>query len=239
MGGDEHTRTAVTRRSVLAATAGVVGSVGALASVPTAAAQPVEWAQAGANRAAQHAAQLWGSEGERIALLAGDSAVRGVEGSMADVPEVILTELVCDGIAYGSVMGTLVGGISQVYGVLDDAHLQSAPLGASSVALTTAGQYPDVNWSASGVFRRSGAELLPEDEALIEDRGPIMRCPTMGATTGALVRASPFIHPEQPPELTRDAAANGAAVGVTFIAQTGTDSCDLIHNESSYAATYY
>lgn len=238
MGDDEYTRPAATRRSVLAATAGVVVA-GALASVPTAAAQPMEWTQAGANRAAQHAAQLWGPEGERVALLAGDSAVRGVEGSMADVPEEILTELVCDGIAYGSVMGTLVGGISQVYGVLDDAHLQSAPLGASSAALTTAGQYPDVNWSASGVFRRSGVGLLPEDEAIIEDRGPIMRCPTMGATTGALVRASPFIHPEQPPELTRDAAANGAAVGVTFIAQTGTDSCDLIHNESSYAATYY
>jgi hypothetical protein len=44
---------------------------------------------------------------------------------------------------------------------------------------------------------------------------------------------------EQPPESTHDAAAYGAAHGVTYITQISTDSCDLIHIESSSAAISY
>ena len=247
----------MTRRTLLAAGGASLAGLAAIGSVPTATAQPGEWARAGANRATELAAQLLGPEAERIALLASESAVQGIEGSMADVPEVILAESVCDGIAYGSVIGTAISGMGtpgleplEIYGVLEDAHVQNASLGASSAALATAGQYPDENWSADGVFREGQTPrplpilpdppLLPEG-GVVEDRGPIMRCPTWGASSGALtrVRVNRIRGTEQPPESTHDAAAYGAHHGVTFIAQSGTNSCDLINMESSYAATNY
>jgi hypothetical protein len=163
----------VTRRSVLAATVAVVGGIRALASVPTAAAQSVEWGWAGANHATLEVAQMRGPEAERIARRASEGAVEGIERSMADFPGVILTEPVCDGIADGSVAGTVIGWMgtpgmepSAVYGTLNDAHLQSASLGASSAALTTAGQYPNVNWSADGVFREGGTPCLRKTRLL-------------------------------------------------------------------------
>lgn len=234
---------AVTRRSLLATVGGTLTAGGALAAIPTAAAEPMEWAQNGTAYATQITLQLFGPESEQLAQTASEAALEGIAQQAPDAPEALLTESVCSGTAYGSVIGT-TSGVS-ITGVQDPDHVQAAAQGAAAGGIATVAQYDDDYFSFDGTYARPGyidvdgrrIELLPEGQGMITDTGPFMRIPTSGAATGALQR--PFLVPDQTPETTYWAAFTGVNAGATYYLETGISEGHTVASRAGAGAIYY
>lgn len=233
----------VTRRSLLVTAGSTITAGGALTAIPTATAEPMEWADTGTTDATQITMQLFGPESEQLAATASEAALEGIAQQVPDAPEERLTESVCWGTAYGSVIGTTSGVV--ITGVQNPDYVRAAAQGAAAGGIATVAQYDEDYFSIDGTYARPGyvdvdgqrIELLPEGQEMITDTGPFMRIPTSGAATGALQRT--FLAPDQTPETTYWAAAAGVNEGATYYLESGISEWHTIASRAGAGAIYY
>ena len=236
MSDKNNSKQSTTRRALLAAGGTSLVGLTAIGSVPTASAQPMEWAETGANEAAQLMLNLWGSAAEQTAQSAREGALEGIAQVEPNAPETVHTESVFWGTAYGSVIGASQG--TFIHGAPDFSYVRATARGAAASGIATVTQYADFieYLSTNSVMMRGNVLDTPPD--ILIDNAAFMRCPTLGGPSGALGRM--FFDPNQSVQTTHDAAYQGVNEAITlYVQRGGATICDEVVARANRVAMYY